>query len=103
MAHYVLTRDGINEGVILWDGETPFDLGPGVELVEESKYAGPRPPEIKPEPTPDDRIATLEEAMSAIAKAPDFARAKLDVAAVKDARAAAGEVEAIDVAKGRNP
>ena len=54
---YLLIRDGIVENCVLWDGETPFDLGPDVQLIPEADLPGlrigDRAPEPEPEPEPE--------------------------------------------------
>lgn len=84
-ARFVLIRGGVNEGTILWDGRTPYDPGPDVALVEESKYDGPPRVEEKPEPTPDERrLARVEAQITALKAVPEIT-SKVDLDAVKGA------------------
>ena len=37
---YFHVRDGIIENCSLWDGETPFDPGPDVQMIPEAELPG---------------------------------------------------------------
>lgn len=95
---YVLIRDGEPEGVILWDGVTPYDPGPDASLVEEAKYQGPPPAAPEREATVEERltaqIETLKAQMAEVAKVPEV-RAKVDLAQVKSA----AELELVEIAE----
>lgn len=84
-ARYVLIRNGVNEGTILWDSRTPYDPGRDFELVEESKYDGPPRVTVEPDPTADEvRIRRLEAKFDALKAVPEIT-AKVDLDAVKGA------------------
>ena len=61
---YFHVRDGIIENCSLWDGETPYDPGPDVQMIPETELPGARigdrvsgpasePEEAAPEPEPE--------------------------------------------------
>lgn len=66
---YFLVRDGIIENTILWDGETPYDPGPNVELILEADL-----PDLKvgdAVPKTEDETDPVDESLGAEDETPD--------------------------------
>ena len=53
-ARFLLIEDGTPTGEILWDGETPYDPGPGVTIVPTAEWQGD--PYTGPPETEDNRV-----------------------------------------------
>jgi hypothetical protein len=50
MTRYALVRNGATEGVILWDGTSPYTPPPGATLVPEAEAPPPAPEPLPPVP-----------------------------------------------------
>jgi hypothetical protein len=94
MKKYAHVEDGVVTNISNWDGETPFDPGPGITMVladgeTEAQidatydgtfhYVAPTPPE----PT-EEQIAATEAKASAIVKLKALGLNDAEVAAIKE-------------------
>jgi hypothetical protein len=77
MNRFALVRAGVTEGVILWDGVTPYTPPPGVTLVLEAEAPAPA---AAPEPVPPEipliRLLLALNALNFISQAEALAAAK---------------------------
>jgi hypothetical protein len=65
MKRYALVRGGVTEGVILWDGVSPYTPPPGCALVEEAQA----PPRAAEPPPPVPETITRSQLLLALARA----------------------------------